>query len=56
MEAELFHAGRRIDDKNDEANSRFSQFCKRTQKKKATCLWWEAKDNSTFVQPTAMSV
>lgn len=34
MEAELFHAGRRIDDKNDEANSRFSQFCKRTQKKK----------------------
>jgi len=30
MEAELFHAGRRTDDKNDEASGTFSQFCERT--------------------------
>jgi len=30
MGAEFFHAGRRADDKNDDANSSLSQFCERT--------------------------
>jgi hypothetical protein len=55
MGAELFHAGRRTDVKNDEANSSFPQFCERTWKK-ATFLCRETKDNSTVVQPTALSV
>jgi hypothetical protein len=49
VEAELFHVDRRTErdfrrtDKHDEANSRFSQFCKLASKSLSRCLVFSSK-------------